>query len=259
MVPNMAPVTQPLSRDPGLRASYDREALCYDERRYHSAEGRLFSDLELTVLRSWLALTPESRVLDVPAGTGRLTFALAGTGARVVGADISANMLRMAASKRSANDGERVCFTQSSGVQLPFPDNTFDAVVSFKFFHLIPNDRKPLFIREMIRVLKPGKTIVVEFNSPFYGGILAALRYYLRKKHPGGMRMKCIFPDQVPVLFSGVEVERTYGVKLPLSGALSALVGRPAIDALNFWFGRLPVAKYLAYAIMIEARKPAAQ
>lgn len=242
-----------------MRASYDRDAPHYDERRYHSAEGRLFSDLELTVLRSWLALTPESRVLDVPAGTGRLTFGLAGTGATVVGVDLSANMLRVAASKRDPNDGKRVHFTQSSGVQLPFRDNTFDAVVSFKFFHLIPNDRKPLFMREMIRVLKPGKTLVVEFNSPFYGGILAALRYYFRKKHPGGMRMKCIFPDQVPVLFSGVEVNRKCGVKLPFSGALAALVGRPAMNAANLWFGRLPGARYLTYAIIIEARKPVAQ
>ena len=255
----MPPATEPSSRDAGLRASYDRDAPRYDERRYHSAEGRLFSDLELTVLRAWLDLTPASRVLDVPAGTGRLAFGLAGTGATVVGVDISANMLQVAASKRDPSDLRRVHFTQGSGVQLPFRDDTFDAVVSFKFFHLIPNDRKPLFMREMIRVLKPGKTVVVEFNSPFYGGILAALRYYFRKKRPGGMRMKCLFPDQVPELFTGLEVSRKYGVKLPFSGALAELVGRSAVSAVNLWFGRLPGARYLAYAILIEARKPVAQ
>ncbi len=245
------------SADAGLRNSYDQEATRYDQQRYQSAEGRLFSEMELTVLRSWLALTADSKVLDVPVGTGRLTLALADAGATLVGADISANMLRVAQAKWERNGG-RVHFTQGSGSHLPFPDDTFDAVISFKFFHLIPNDRKPSFIREMVRVLKPGKPLIVEFNSPFYGGILAAFRYYFQKKHPGGMRMKCIFPDQIPELFRGLEITRKQGVKLPLSGALAGVVGRRVTDALSSWVGRLPGARYLTYAIIIEARKPAA-
>jgi ubiquinone/menaquinone biosynthesis C-methylase UbiE len=251
--------TDSTSSDTGLRGSYDREAEGYDALRYHSAEGRLFSDLEVMLLRSWLSLVPGTRVLDVPAGTGRLSIALASTGATVVGADISANMLRMAAAKRVAANGKHVHFTQGSGAQLPFADDTFDAVVSFKFFHLIPIDRKLLFIREMTRVLKPGRSLVIEFNSPFYGGILGGLRYYLRKKHPGGMRMKCIFPDQIPRLFAGLDVTRKQGVKLPLSGALAAIIGRRPTAALNSWFGRLPGARYLTYAIIIEACKPVTQ
>lgn len=257
----MTRTTSTHTPDAGLRESYDREATRYDERRYHSSEGRLFSDLEVGVLRSWLALADGARVLDVPAGTGRIGLALAEKGARVIGIDVSHNMLRMAAQKMGVHDsaGARLYLAQGSGSQLPFADNTFDAVTSFKFFHLIPNDRKRDFIRDMARVLKPGSRMVVEFNSPFYGGVLAALRYYLRKKHPGGMRMKCIFPDQVRWLFAGLEVTRTCGVKLPLIGALAAVVGRRRAEAFNLWFGRIPGAKYLAYAIMIEARKPLAE
>lgn len=243
--------------DAGLRASYDREAAHYDARRYESRDGRLFSDLELTILRRWLRPGPGMRILDLPAGTGRLTVALAESGATIVGADISANMLQVAAAKRASAPDAHVHLMQGSGSQLPFADGTFDAVVSFKFFHLIPNDRKRDFVREMARVVKPGKPLVFEFNSPFYGGILAALRYYFRKKKPGGMRMKCLFPDQVPWLFEGLEVKRSIGVKLPLSSVLVATLGRRRADALNLWFGRLPGIKYLAYTIIIEARKPA--
>ena len=234
---------RPADWDESLRSSYDQEADKYDARRYDSAEGRLFSELELTVLRSWLPLVPGARILDVPAGTGRLTMALSEFGATLVGADISANMLKVAASKKTGGRGTHAHLMQGSGAQLPFDDNTFDAVVSFKFFHLIPNDRKPAFIREMTRVLKPGGSLVAEFNSPFYGGVLAALRYYFRKKHPGGMRMKCLFPDQIPELFKGLEVTRTVGVKLPLSSAMAALAGRRGADALNRWFGSLPGLK----------------
>jgi ubiquinone/menaquinone biosynthesis C-methylase UbiE len=253
----MSYATDSISPDAGLRGSYDKEAAVNDAARYHSVEGRLFSDMEVALLRDWLPLAPGARVLDMPAGTGRLAVALAETGATVVGADISANMLQVAAAQGREHLDRHVHFAQGSGVQLPFPDNTFDAVVSFKFFHLIPNDRKPLFVKEMVRVLKPGRPLLVEFNSPYYGGILAALRYYLRKKHPGGMRMKCLFPDQIPTLFAGLDVTRTRGVKLPLSGALATVIGRRATGAINTWLGGLPGLKFAAYAIVVEARKPA--
>jgi ubiquinone/menaquinone biosynthesis C-methylase UbiE len=238
----------------GLQASYDKEAFQYDERRYHSIEGRLFSELETAVLDSWLPLSSGIRVLDMPAGTGRLSLALAERGAKIVGVDISTNMLKMAAGKPGS---AKPMFAQGSGVQLPFADNVFDGVISFKFFHLIPNERKQAFIREMARVLKPGRTMVVEFNSPYYGGFLAWLRYNFRKKHAGGMRMKCLFPDQIPKLFDGLQVTRLQGVKLPFSSALAAVVGRRAAQALNLWVGSLPALRYFSYAIMVEARKPA--
>lgn len=239
-----------------LQTSYDRDAERYDEARYTGGEGQFFNELEGEVLRDWLALTADSTVMDMPAGTGRLCVSLATTGAHVVGVDISRNMLNVAAGKKNEGQWRRMQLAQGSGAQLPFPDNTFDAVVSFKFFHLIPNDLKPVLIREMARVLKPGAPLLVEFNSAYYGGVLAFLRYYFRKKRPGNMRMRCLFPDQIPTLFQGLDVRRVQGVKLPLSGFLSGLFGISFVRKANVAFGRLPVAKYLSYAVIIEARKP---
>jgi len=246
----------PKSAYSGLKQMYDRGAARYDEHRYESAEGRFFNDFEGKLLRDWLGLTAESLVLDMPAGTGRLCVSLAETGATVVGVDISTGMLREAAAKRTANNIGRIHLMQGSGANMPFPDDCFDAAVSFKFFHLVPDELKPQIIREMTRVLKPGRPLIVEFNSPYYGGILAFLRYYFRKKHPGGMRKKCIFPDQIPVLFEGLEVTRKQGVKLPFSGALARVFGHNLVGAVNLWFGKIPGLRYLTYAIIIEARKP---
>lgn len=242
--------------DNRLRESYDKEAAQYDALRYESGEGRFFSNLEVTILKSWLPLGPGKKVLDIPAGTGRLTVALSHGGATLVGADISRNMLVQADRKAESERATHAHFVQGSGVQLPFADGTFDAVISFKFFHLVPNERKREFILEMARVLKPGGSLVAEFNSPFYGGVLAAYRYYFRKKQPGGMRKKCLFPDQVAGLFEGLEVTRRLGVKLPAAGALSSILGVRATEKLDQLFGRLPGVRYLSYAIMIEARKP---
>ena len=238
------------------KARYDTGAEEYDAQRYHSAEGRLFNEMEISLLQSWLPLGSGAKVLDMPAGTGRLSHPLAETGATVVGVDVSANMLAMAARKTSDSGARRASFALGSGGQLPFADNTFDAVVSFKFFHLIQNEDKPQFVREMHRVLKPGGAMVIEFNSPYYGGVLAWLRYNFRKKHAGGMRMKCIFPDQIPVLFKGLEVTRTQGLKLPFASTLTSVVGRSTSDKINSWFGRLPGLKYLSYVVIVEARKP---
>src|SRR5690349_16368974 len=208
------------------RPIYDHAAPDYDALRYHSAEGRLFNEMEISLLRSWLPLGAGAKVLDMPAGTGRLSHPLAESGATVVGLDVSANMLAEAARKTSHSGARRASFALGSGVQLPFADDTFDAVVSFKFFHLISNKDKPQFVREMQRVLKPGGAMVIEFNSPYYGGVLAWLRYTFRKARARDMRVKCIFPDQIPVLFKGLEVRRKQGVKLPFSSKLAAVVGR---------------------------------
>jgi ubiquinone/menaquinone biosynthesis C-methylase UbiE len=241
--------------DSWLRRSYDAESARYDSRRYESSEGQYFNDLEISVLRSWLPLERGRRILDLPAGTGRLSVPLSEQGALVVGGDVSEGMLRANVAK-ARQLGTRATPVQASGTTLPFADDTFDAVVSFKFFHLIPNDTKLSFTREMARVLKPGGMLVAEFNSPYYGGVLAFLRYYFKKRHPGGMRMKCLFPDQVHDLFPGLTVTRTLGVKLPFTGILQPVIGRRATDAFNLWFGRIPGLKYFTYAIMVEARKP---
>jgi demethylmenaquinone methyltransferase/2-methoxy-6-polyprenyl-1,4-benzoquinol methylase len=195
------------------------------------------------------------RLLELPAGTGRIAIPLAATGATVIGGDISEGMLRVAHEKKRHERVEHAHFAQLNGLGLPFADNTFDAVTSFKFFHLVPNDLKVAFIREMTRVTKVGGKVVIEFNSPFYGGVLAFYRYYFRKRTPGGMREKCVFPDQLPTLFAGLTIRRRFGVKLPLAGALSRVFGYRTVAGVNRVVGLVPGLRYVAYAMLIEAEK----
>jgi hypothetical protein len=107
----------------------------------------------------------------------------------------------------------------------------------------------------MTRVTKVGGKVVIEFNSPFYGGVLAFYRYYFRKRTPGGMREKCLFPDQVPELFAGLKVRRKLGLKLPFAGTLSRVLGYRALAGLNRVVGAIPGVRYVTYAILIEAEK----
>ena len=237
------------------RRAYNSAAADYDAQRYESSEGRFFNDFEIEILREWLQPATGVRLLELPAGTGRIAIPLAAAGATVVGGDISENMLHVAAEKKRRENATRAHFAQVNGLGLPFADGTFDAVTSFKFFHLVPNELKGSFIREMARVTKVGGKVVIEFNSPFYGGVLAFYRYYFRKRTPGGMREKCVFPDQIPGLFAGLTIRRRLGVKLPFAGALSRVLGYRAVAGMNRVIGAIPGLRYVTYAILIEAEK----
>jgi SAM-dependent methyltransferase len=75
---------------------------------------------------------PGSRILDVPVGTGRFIPTYTGLGLEVVGLDASADMLQQAAKTFDAS-ARSVTLVEGSATDLPFPDDDFDALVSFRF------------------------------------------------------------------------------------------------------------------------------
>ncbi|MGF1465802.1 MAG: methyltransferase domain-containing protein [Sandaracinaceae bacterium] len=99
---------------------------------------------------------PGRRVLDVACGTGVLAREAAGrVGAgSVVGLDVNPGMLEVARSL-----APEVTWTEGRAEELPFPDGSFDAVVS-QFGLMFFADR-PAALREMWRVLRPGGDLAV--------------------------------------------------------------------------------------------------
>jgi ubiquinone/menaquinone biosynthesis C-methylase UbiE/broad specificity phosphatase PhoE len=112
---------------------------------------------------NFLKLPPDQRILDVGTGNGLLPLMLAETGASVVvGIDISPEMLEQAEFLRLSQPGaasERVSFRLAPIQSLPFRDESFDTVTC----RLVLNhSTKPArLIREMVRVLRPGGTLVL--------------------------------------------------------------------------------------------------
>jgi SAM-dependent methyltransferase len=97
------------------------------------------------------------RILDVACGTGVLARAAAsrtGPGGAVTGLDLDPGMLAVAA---RLSPGIR--WQQGTAETLPFPDRTFDAVVSQFGLMFFPEPATAL--REMMRVLLPGGRLVV--------------------------------------------------------------------------------------------------
>ena len=100
-----------------------------------------------------LASRPVARLLEVAAGTGVVTRALAalpGIGS-IVATDLNPAMLDQA---KAVGTRRPVEWRQADAMQLPFPDASFDAVVC-QFGVMFFSDRAAAF-RETHRVLRPG-------------------------------------------------------------------------------------------------------
>lgn len=110
-----------------------------------------------------------SQVLEVGCGTGTLALLAkkqAGPTGRVYGIDPAPEMLATARQKAAAAQLE-VEFRSGAAEKLPFPDATFDVVLSSLMMHHLPHDLKQPALAEMRRVLKPGgQVFIVDFKRP---------------------------------------------------------------------------------------------
>jgi SAM-dependent methyltransferase len=116
--------------------------------------GPMFFEPYAADMASRLRDTTCGRLLETACGTGIVTRALAaalpGTVA-ITATDLNEPMLDFA---KSQPGGERVHWLQADAQNLPFPDQTFDAVVCQFGVMFFPD--KPRAYREAFRLLKPG-------------------------------------------------------------------------------------------------------
>ncbi|MBM4251408.1 MAG: class I SAM-dependent methyltransferase [Deltaproteobacteria bacterium] len=96
-------------------------------------------------------------VLDIGCGFGWFEHAALRLGIKKICAlDVSDQDL--AAVRKHITD-QRVEFKVGSGIKLPYPDQTFDTVVSWEVLEHIPKGTEPEFFREIKRVIKPNGKI----------------------------------------------------------------------------------------------------
>jgi demethylmenaquinone methyltransferase/2-methoxy-6-polyprenyl-1,4-benzoquinol methylase len=147
-----------------VRAMFDRIAGIYD---------RLNSVMTAGLHHKWraravdlAAVGPGDRVLDIATGTGDLALALAALvapGGEVVGSDFSERMLSLAREKASGL--QDVQFEFGNALQLPYPDDSFDAATVGFGARNFSDLRRGL--SEMVRVVRPGgRVVVLEITTP---------------------------------------------------------------------------------------------
>jgi SAM-dependent methyltransferase len=107
-------------------------------------------------------LAPGEHVLDLGCGAGTDSLVAAhmvGPGGRVVGIDMTPEMLERARRSKAELGATNVEFLEAEAERLPFPDESFDVVISNGVIDLIPD--KDAVFSELFRVLKPGGRIQV--------------------------------------------------------------------------------------------------
>ncbi|MBA3324945.1 MAG: methyltransferase domain-containing protein, partial [Rhodobacteraceae bacterium] len=115
-------------------------------------------------------LGADRRLLDIGCGAGRLEVALHGDVGRIVGIDVSAELLAVA--RRRCRGLGNVELRRGSGLDLGgLPDNDFDAVIavdSFPYLVAAGGDLAARHFAESARVLRPAGDLVI-FNYSYRG------------------------------------------------------------------------------------------
>ncbi len=144
------------------------------------------------------------QVLDVGCGTGTLVLEAArhiGKAGRVVGIDPSKQQIARARSK-AARHKLPVDFQIGVIEQLPFPDQTFDVVLSTLMMHHLPAPLKHQGLSEIARVLEPGGRLIIADFIPKKERQGQAARF-----HAGGSSMRDLAAMVVDAGFEQPEME----------------------------------------------------
>jgi SAM-dependent methyltransferase len=194
-------------------------------------------------------------VLDVATGHGPTAITAARAGGRVTGLDLTPELLAIAR-RRADEAGVQVDWVEADMIAMPFPDGSFDRVLSTFGVMVAPDHRA--MATELVRLCRPGGVIASTAWSPdsvyskiggIVGGFLAAADEDaddaddVDDAEPGPVPTDWADPDAVRSIFAGLPVTvetvaRTVTVRWPSIDALiDALPGfgplAGAVEALR--------------------------
>ena len=116
-------------------------------------------------LFSRLNISPNLSILDIGCGSGNVTFEIHRrySPKHITGVDISDKLVNIARDEQKKRGIKNIEFVQGNAMDLQFADNSFDAIISNMVFHLLDDHSRAM--KEMHRVLKPGKMAIISFQG----------------------------------------------------------------------------------------------
>jgi ubiquinone/menaquinone biosynthesis C-methylase UbiE len=125
-----------------------------------------------------------TRVLDVAAGTGNASLPAAARGGRVTASDLTPELLE-AGRQRADAEGLELEWTQADAERLPFPDGSFDVVMSAIGVMFAPHHQAAA--DELVRVCRPGGTVGLLSWTPegMIGELFRTMKPFMPPPPPG--------------------------------------------------------------------------
>jgi ubiquinone/menaquinone biosynthesis C-methylase UbiE len=115
------------------------------------------------------------KILDVGCGTGKQLVSYQNMGGELFGIDLSPQMLRVAKSNLNWEGG----LINGDALQLPYPNSTFDLVISSLVLHQLIPEWRLIAFDETVRVLKPeGQILMIDFHPAASRSIIGNLTYF---------------------------------------------------------------------------------
>jgi ubiquinone/menaquinone biosynthesis C-methylase UbiE len=99
-------------------------------------------------------MQPDDVVLEIGCGTGDIAFFIADKCKKVVGIDISVEMIKVANAKKNEVREKNIDFHEADAYYLPFDDSSFDKVLCCNVLQTMKQPERA--IAQGLRVLKPG-------------------------------------------------------------------------------------------------------
>lgn len=214
-----------------VNRSYDRLAGSYDQQRFSGTAGRFNSRTDARILCELLARTGASVVYDIPVGTGRVAQYCQPMGIRVVGCDLSGDMLKITRDKADRSDLD-VALIQADASHLPFASDSIPCVVCLRLLHLFEQPDRSVFIDEFHRIVQPGGYLICSATNALYG-----LGLNLLRKAIGRLNVSLLWPSQSAELFSRWTTVAVRGNFLPLQ-RLTALTGSVLEQRVGDWVSK---------------------
>lgn len=145
-----------------ITTSWGKVAGWYDE--HLSDDDTYHHQVILPNLLRLVAPSIEDNILDLACGSGFFSTALAETGTRVIGIDISPELISLA--KKRAGDNERLTFKLSPSAKLAIADKKITKAISVLAIQNIAEVKETF--AEVARVLKPGGLFYLVLNHPAF-------------------------------------------------------------------------------------------
>ena len=234
-----------------LYAGYAPE---YDARRFAGRRNQYLERIRIRgVLRSIGLHGFDRRVLDVGCGTGRGPIALATAGfTNITAVDFTEAMLQLAREKvaRLPNP-DAVTLVRGDAFSLPFPDASFDVVMSLKFFHMFNFSLQREIISELTRVCRPGGLLVIELQSVHKG--LFVTRYLEQRRVRAHQKFNSLW--EVRQLFDKSRFNKRRIVGTVLPKAYQVLQHFPRLGERVEAIAYLPPFNWLATQVVVAASR----